>query len=212
MPAALIHLVRHGEVENPDGILYGRIPGFGLSDVGRGMAEAASASLAGHPVTALYASPLQRAQESAEPWARRFGLEVTTDERLLEPTNRFEGGRFEFGPRLIVRPRTWPWIVNPFKPSWGEPYQRIAERMLAAIDDAYAAADEGEVVMVSHQLPIVMVARTIAGRKLYHDPRRRRCTLSSITTLARDGEGYAEVAYREPGLATAGAVRDEGAV
>jgi broad specificity phosphatase PhoE len=212
VPAALIHLVRHGEVDNPNGIIYGRIPGYGLSPLGRRMAAAATARLAGHSITKLYASPLQRTQESAAPWAERFGLDIHTDDRLVEPSNRFEGSRFEFGPQLILRPRTWPWITNPFTPSWGEPYQIIADRMFAAIDDAYASVEGGEVVMVSHQLSIVMVARTLAGRKLYHDPRKRRCNLSSITTLARSGDGFTEVNYQDPTAELLASAVDEGAV
>ena len=132
MPANLIHLVRHGEVYNPDGILYGRLPGFHLSELGQRMAAAAADELAGHPITALYASPLQRAQESAAPWGERFGLEIVTDDRLIEPTNRFEGEKFEFGPAVLGKPRMWRWVINPWKPSWGEPYASVIDRMMAA--------------------------------------------------------------------------------
>jgi broad specificity phosphatase PhoE len=198
VPADLIHLVRHGEVHNPDGILYGRLPGFHLSELGSRMAAAAANSMAGRDITAIYASPLQRTQESAEPWSARFGHAVVTEDRIIEPTNRFEGGRLEFGPSLLVRPRTWPLIVNPFRPSWGEPFAQVAARMFAAMSDAWEAAASGEVVMVSHQMPICMVARTVAGRPLPHDPRKRRCTLSSITTFQRTGDRFVEIDYREP--------------
>ena len=197
MAADLIHLVRHGEVYNPDGVLYGRIPGYHLSELGQAMAEA-RADLDGHPIVGLYASPLQRAQESAKPWADAFGLEIVTDERLIEPFNKFEGGSFEFGPAVLGRPRVWPWIVNPWKPSWGEPYTSVASRMLTAMDDAWNSVEGGEIVMVSHQMPIVMVQRTLAGRKLFHDPRKRRCRLSSITTVEKRGDRFVEVGYRDP--------------
>ena len=198
VPADLIHLVRHGEVFNPEGILYGRLPNYRLSELGQRMAAAAAESLDGQPVTALYASPLQRAQESAAPWASRFGLEIVTEERIIEPHNKFEGKKFEFGPQVLTKPQSWPWIVNPLKPSWGEPFADVATRMLAAIDDAWHAAEGGQVVMVSHQMPIWMIARTVAGKKLYHDPRKRRCALSSITTLERRGATFVEVNYQEP--------------
>jgi broad specificity phosphatase PhoE len=203
VPATLVHLVRHGEVHNPDGILYGRIPGYHLSELGQRMAAAAAKQLAGHPVTALYASPLQRAQESAQPWSEAFKLPITTDERLIEPHNKFEGKKFEFGPQVLTKPQSWPWILNPMRPSWGEPFTSVADRMMAAIEDAHASVDDGEVVMVSHQMPIVMVQRFLSGRKLYHDPRKRRCSLSSITTLAlRDpaeaGPRFVEVNYQDP--------------
>ena len=218
MAASLIHLVRHGEVFNPDGVLYGRIPGFHLSELGASMAAAAADHLAGRPLAALYSSPLQRAQESAAPWASAFGLEIRTEDRLIEPTNKFEGGTLEFGPSLLRHPHTWPWIVNPFKPSWGEPFASVAARMIAAIDDASAGADGDEVVMVSHQMPIVMVQRAVAGKKLWHDPRQRRCTLSSITSFERIDQvapgspRYREVDYQEPATALLARAVDTGAV
>ena len=197
MPADLIRLVRHGEVHNPDGILYGRIPGYHLSELGHAMAEAAAASLAGRPIVAVYASPLQRAQESAGPWSARFVLPISTEERIIEPHNWFEGRKFEF-PGALKHPSAWPRLVNPVKPSWGEPYKNVESRMLTAIEAAWAKPEGGEVVMVSHQMPIVMVARSVKGMRLFHDPRSRRCTLSSITTLARRGDRFVEVDYQEP--------------
>ena len=211
MPADLIRLVRHGEVYNPDGILYGRIPGYHLSELGHAMADAAAESLSGHPITALYASPLQRAQESAAPWSERFELPIVTEERIIEPHNWFEGRKFEF-PGALKHPRAWPKLINPLRPSWGEPYKAVESRMLAAIGDAWAAADGGEVVMVSHQMPIVMVARSVKGMRLFHDPRNRRCTLSSITTLARRGDRFIEVDYQEPARELLESAIDSGAV
>lgn len=217
MPASLVHLVRHGEVHNPDGVLYGRIPGYHLSELGHQMAAAAATQLSGHPITALFASPLQRAQESAKPWADSFGLEIITDERLIEPNNKFEGKKFEFGPQVLTRPQSWPWILNPFKPSWGEPFASVADRMLAVIEDAHSSVEDGEVVLVSHQMPIVMAQRFLSGRKLYHDPRKRRCSLSSITTLAlRDpteaGPRFIEVNYQDPAAELLAQSIDFGAV
>jgi broad specificity phosphatase PhoE len=215
VPASLIHLVRHGEVFNPDRVLYGRIPGFGLSELGKRMAQESADSKVGHPITRLYASPLQRTQESAAPWSTNFGLEINTDERLIEPWNRFEGKTFEFGPAVLTRPRSWPWVVNPFKPSWGEPYVSIAARMLAAVEDAWNETESGEVALVSHQLPIWMVHRALAGQHLYHDPRRRRCALSSITTLTRDesaATGFVEVDYQDPAADLQASAIDQGAV
>lgn len=211
MPADLIHLVRHGEVHNPDGILYGRIPGYHLSELGHKMADAAAESLAGHPVTALYASPLQRAQESAQPWSERFGLDIVTEDRIIEPHNWFEGRKFEF-PGALKHPGAWPKLMNPLKPSWGEPFAEVERRMLDAVTDAWNAAPGGEVVMVSHQMPIVMVARSVKGMRLPHDPRKRRCTLSSITTLRREGDRFVEVSYAEPAGAMLAAAADFGAV
>ena len=181
------------------------------------MAAAAAEQLAGHPITAVYASPLQRAQESAKPWADAFNLEIVTDERLIEPNNKFEGKKFEFGPQVLTKPQSWPWILNPFKPSWGEPFTSVADRMLAVIEDAHNSVDDGEVVLVSHQMPIVMVQRFLSGRKLYHDPRKRRCSLSSITTLAlrdpaENGPRFVQVDSRDPGAELLAQSIDFGAV
>lgn len=209
MPADLVHLVRHGEVHNPDGILYGRIPGYHLSELGHAMADAAAASLEGHPIVALYASPLQRAQESAQPWSDRYDLPIVTEDRIIEPHNWFEGKIM----RAAVRsPRSWPQLRNPMTPSWGEPFRSVEARMLAAVGEAWQAADGGEVVMVSHQMPIVMVARSVKGMRLPHDPRKRRCTLSSITTLRREGDRFVEVGYAEPAAELLAQAADFGAV
>lgn len=214
MAATLIHLVRHGEVHNPDRILYGRMPGYRLSELGRRMASVSATALKqqGHPVTRLIASPLQRAQESAQPWAQAFGLRLETDDRLIEPCNKFEGKRFEFGLKALAKPAVWPWIVNPLKPSWGEPFASIADRMLAAVEDAWESTEDGDVVLVSHQLPICMVHRSLAGQRLFHDPRKRRCALSSVTTLRRQGKSFVEVGYREPAAELVARAVDMGAV
>ncbi|CAN5237390.1 histidine phosphatase family protein [soil metagenome] len=211
MAASLLHLVRHGEVHNPEGILYGRLAGFGLTELGKRMAAAAAKELAGHDIRALYSSPLQRAQESAAPWAADFDLSIRTDERLIEPTNRFEGGTTAFGIGVLLTPRVWPWIINPWRPSWGEPYAQVIQRMLSILGEAWAA-NEGEVVLVSHQMPIVMVQRRLAGKRPMHDPRSRRCHLSSITTLRREGDGFVEVGYRDVSSELLAQSIDEGAV
>lgn len=214
MSASLVHLVRHGEVHNPDGVLYGRLPGYHLSSLGERMAASAAAAVkeSGSNVTSLVSSPLQRAQESAQPFAELFGIDIRTDERLIEPTNKFEGRTFEFGPQVILRPQSWPWVVNPFRPSWGEAYDSIANRMFAAIDDAWSSTESGNVVLVSHQLPIWTITRKLSRQRLWHDPRKRRCSLSSITTFERRGDTFVEVDYHEPARDLLDRAVDTGAV
>jgi broad specificity phosphatase PhoE len=204
--------VRHGEVFNPDHILYGRLDGYHLSELGERMAAAAAESMATRPITALYASPLLRAQQSAAPWSKLFKLPIVTEERIIEPTNRFEGTRSDFGPGLLLKPKYWPWILNPLKPSWGEPFSEIATRVIGAMDDAWDTADRGEVVMVSHQSPIWMATRKINGKALAHDPRKRRCHLSSITSFERRDRGWVEVSYQDPAQELLAASVDLGAV
>ncbi|WAB84256.1 histidine phosphatase family protein [Microcella daejeonensis] len=210
MPADIVHLVRHGEVHNPKRVLYGRLEGFGLSELGHRMASSAVAALAGHPVSALYSSPLQRARESAAPWAEAFGLEPHIDERVIEPTNRFEGKRMN--KRTVMHPKHWHLMRDPSVPTWGEPFAQIAARVLAAMEDAHRSIDGGEIVMVSHQLPIWMAHRAVAGERLAHDPRKRRCSLSSITSFAwRDG-AFTEIGYQDPAAELLEQSTDLGAV
>lgn len=202
--------MRHGEVQNPQGVLYGRIDGFGLSERGHRMAELAAASLAGHDIRAIAASPLQRTRESAAPWTAAFGLDLGIDERLIEPSNAFEG--LNMRRDLLRRPDLWRHLANPRKPSWGEAFRAVQARMMASVESHWAAADGGEVVLLSHQMPIVMVARTVAGKPLVHNPAKRRCALSSITTLERRGDAFVEVSYTEPAAALLADAVDTGAV
>jgi broad specificity phosphatase PhoE len=193
----VVHLVRHGEVANPDGVLYGRIPGFGLSENGRLMAKTVADYLAARDVTVVRSSPLERARQTAAPIAERFGLPVEIDERLIESWNRFEGLRVSPG-ALLRAPRRLLWLRNPFLPSWGEPYRAVAARMLAAAADAARAAAGHEAVCVSHQLPIWVSRQAAEGHRLWHDPRRRQCSLGSVTSLVFAGGEVAEVRYADP--------------
>ena len=195
---AVVHLVRHGEVDNPGGVLYGRLPGYRLSENGRLMAKAAADYLAGRDVTVVWSSPLQRALETTEPIASEFGLPAEVDGRLIEPWNHFEGMRFGVGDAALRQPRHWIYLRNPFRPSWGEPYREIASRVLDAVKDAARAADGHEAVCVSHQLPIWVTRRRIEGRPMWHDPRRRQCALGSVTSLTFSDGKVSSVDYAEP--------------
>jgi broad specificity phosphatase PhoE len=196
----VVHLVRHGQVDNPNHVLYGRLPGFHLSAEGRVMAKAVADHLAGRDITVLRSSPLDRTLESAEPIAAEFGLDVVVDERLIEPWNCFEGMTFGVGNGALRRPGShWVYLRNPFRPSWGEPYADIAARMLAAMSDAAEAAQGHEAVCVSHQLAIWVVRRSVQGDRLWHDPRRRECGLSSVTSFTYSDGQIIDVSYAEPG-------------
>jgi broad specificity phosphatase PhoE len=194
----VVHLVRHGEVTNPDGVLYGRLPGFHLSEDGVLMAKAAAAYLAGRDVTLLLSSPLERALETAAPIAAQFDLEVRVDERLIEPWNHFEGAKFDFTQAALRQPGSLPRLANPFRPSWGEPYEDIAARMLSVMNDAAREADGHQAVCVTHQLAIWVARRAAENRRLWHHPGRRQCALGSITSFTyRDGV-ITGVSYTEP--------------
>jgi broad specificity phosphatase PhoE len=196
--ATIVHLVRHGEVYNPQGILYGRIPSFHLSEDGRLMAKAAAGFLAGRDVVALLSSPLERTVETAAPLAAQFGLEVSFDERLIEPTNHFEGTTFGPGSGALRNPANWRYLYNPFRPSWGEPYAGVAARVLGVMADVARTARGHEAVCVSHQLPIWTARRAAEGKPLWHNPARRQCALASVTSFAYDGDAIIGVSYAEP--------------
>jgi broad specificity phosphatase PhoE len=198
MPATVVHLVRHGEVTNPDGILYGRLPGFHLSEEGRLMAKATAGFLAGRDVAVLVTSPLERAQETAAPLAAQFGLAARVDDRLIEAWNHFEGTRFGVGDGALRRPANWRYLRNPFRPSWGEPYTAIAARMRAAMAAAAAIAAGREAVCVSHQLPIWVTRLAAEGRRLWHHPGHRTCALGSVTSFSYLDGQITGVSYAEP--------------
>jgi broad specificity phosphatase PhoE len=194
----VIHLLRHGEVSNPSGVLYGRLPGFHLSPEGEHMAKAAAAFLAGRDVTLVLSSPLERALETASPVAAQFGLDVQVDDRLIEPWNFFEGERFDIGFPALRRPGNWPRMANPFRPSWGEPYASIAARMRAVMAGAVGQARGHEAVLVSHQLAIWVARRSAEERRLWHHPARRECALGSVTSVTYRDDAIVGISYAEP--------------
>jgi broad specificity phosphatase PhoE len=194
----IVHLLRHGEVDNPQRVMYGRLPGYHLSPNGRAMAEAAADFFAERPVVALYCSPLERAQETARPTAERLGLDIITDDRLIEPWNHFEGLTFGVGDGSLRRPAHWPYLVNPFKPSWGEAYREVAARVWAVMTDARAIVAGQEAVCVSHQLPIWVTRKMAEGKRLWHNPASRECALGSVTSFTYSGDVLTGVAYTVP--------------
>ena len=200
MTTTAVHLVRHGEVNNPDRILYGRMPGYRLSDRGQRMAQRVADHLADQDIALVRSSPLLRAQQTAAPIAAAHGLPVSTDQRLIESGNRFEGHRMGHGEAKLSDPRNWRWFLNPLRPSWGEPYREQVARVLEAMHEARAEAEQagGDAVLVLHQLPIWLVRRSAEGRPLPHDPRRRQCSLCSVTSFRFEDGHLAGVDYAEP--------------
>jgi len=197
--ASSVHVIRHGEVENPKKILYGRQPGWRLSDRGIEMARALGDWSKTVDLGALHVSPLQRAQETSAPISAAHDIEITTDERLIEASNIFEGEPFGIGDGALRHPRAWRHLWNPWRPSWGEPYMEQVTRMLAAVFSAHEAAGDKDAICVSHQLPIWILRSAIEGRHLIHDPRKRECTLASVTTFHFDDESMISgVSYTEP--------------
>ncbi|MCO1339439.1 histidine phosphatase family protein [Kocuria polaris] len=206
MALATVHLMRHGEVHNPDRVLYGRLPGYHLSELGYEMAERAAAYFVarrenGANIVSVAASPLLRAQETARPTAQALGLEIDVEPRIVEAGNRFEG--MSDVKQRLRDPRLWPLLVNPLRPSWGEPYREQVARVMEAVSERRERAvemggDGAEAILVAHQLPIWVTRLAAERRPLAHDPRRRECSLASITSLDFDGDELVAVRYAEP--------------
>ena len=194
-----VHLLRHGEVHNPRGVLYGRRDGFHLSDLGNKMAERIAETIGDRDIVHMRTSPLERARETGAPLAAVRGLTPVLDPRVIESSNKFEGVNFSDGAMTFVkRPSLLRHMYNPLKPSWGEPYDEIAGRMVAAIHDARDAARGHEAVVVSHQLPIWTTRLFLEKRSYLHHPKTRQCTLCSLTSVVFDGDRMVQVLYSEP--------------
>lgn len=193
-----VHLLRHGEVFNPEGVLYGRLPGYVLSDLGHEMAERAAVALADRDIATVISSPMERAQQTATPIAGRHSLDIITNRDLIEAENVFEGKKVSVGDGVLKQPKAWRHLWNPFTPSWGEPYDVVAARMQNAIDAARLGAPGRESVLVSHQLPIWIARLNAENRRLWHDPRSRQCTLASVTSLTYQGDDLVAITYTEP--------------
>lgn len=145
-----ILLVRHAHYQNPRRILHGRLPGFPLSDVGRLQAAAIARTLSGHPVSAVYASPLERAMETARILAELHGLPVQEDERLLDIRTPLQGtplASINANPDIFYRPEQIA--------AGGETLAEISGRMNAFIGDMLGTYPGGTVVAVSHGDPIM---------------------------------------------------------
>jgi broad specificity phosphatase PhoE len=194
----IVHLMRHGEVENPDGVLYGRLPEYFLSELGHKMAATVAEWLSKNEIVHLVASPLERAQQTAEPLSKILEVPIHTDDRVIEAANLFEGKTFGVGDGALKRPQNWWMLRNPFRPSWGEPYAEIAARMKLAVDDARETARGHEAVIVSHQLPVWIARRAYEQKSFVHDPRKRQCALASLTSLTFDGDEFVGFTYSEP--------------
>lgn len=199
MSKTIVHLLRHGEVENPGGVLYGRLPDFHLSERGQQMAERLGEYTAEFDLVHLRCSPLERAQETMAPVARRRpNLEVVTDPRVIEAANLLEGQVISAESSQLYRPKNLWRLRNPLRPSWGEPYTEIVIRMRAAIRDAARAAEGHAALIVAHQLPIWMARCDAEGRRLVHDPRKRECALASLTSFTVVDGRVTQVDYAEP--------------
>jgi broad specificity phosphatase PhoE len=185
-----IHLVRHGKVENPMGVIYGRLPGYHLSELGKQQARAAAEHLNGARIGALWSSPMERAQETAAIINESHGLAIVTDERLTESHNSFEGVRRTWRGIVLGHPLRWWHLRNPLRPSWGETFTQVKERMLEAIWQAAEDAADAELVVVSHQTPVLVARLALSKRRVPPWLAFTPCHTGSVTTLEMDANRH----------------------
>ena len=214
MSASTIHFVRHGKVFNPDHLLYERLPGFHLSNRGRRMAETTGRYIAENPqtntVSAVFSSPLERTCETAGAILEALNqvreargessLGLVTDERLIEAGNEFRGTRIGHGKGALWRPGNWKLIANLHKPSWGESYRHIAERMDDFAREKVSEYPGQQIVAVSHESPIFSYRHMLETGHAEHWMFLRRTALASVTSVTYDNESgrVLSVAYADP--------------
>ena len=146
-------------------------------------------------MSAVYASPLTRARQTAGPIAAPQGLEVRSCPDIVESQSYLQGEHADR--RVFLKPGNLRYFVNPFRPTWGEPYRSVAARMVRAVGAMRLAHPGGEVVAVSHMTPIMIGRLAVEGRPLRPWLARVHCRRGSVTTLEFEEGAYARTGYRE---------------
>jgi len=178
-------LIRHGDNDHlRKKILYARLPGVHLNAQGRQQAELLAAALANVPLTAVYASPLERAVETAQPIAARADLEVHTDARLLDT----DIGDWQGQPwKTMTRSSFWKAIQSApgrFRFPGGESFLETQVRVVAALEQIITACRPKDwVAVVFHADPIKLAVAHYIGLPLDHF-QRLACDTGSVTTLS----------------------------
>lgn len=196
--ADLVHLVRHGEVHNPQHLVYASLPGFGLSARGVLQTQEAAQYLARRPIRAVWSSPLQRALETAANLAAPHRLEVGTLPNLTEwkLLDRWAGHRWEQIPKLFPG-EVEAYLQHPFNLDFAsETLQELAQRVGNAVNEAAKTVTSGEVAVVGHQDPIQAVRLAFTGQPLHQlfQDRPQHC---SVITL-RPADSWAEIRKWDP--------------
>lgn len=191
MPATTIHFVRHGEVENPNHVLYERLPGFHLSNRGLKMAQATAKYIATVPqmrgISAIYSSPLERTQETAQQIANALQIgPIILDNRLIEAENNFRGKRIGYGEGALWKNNNWKLISNLWKPSWGESYKSIAARVGDFAREQVKNHPGEQIVAVTHESPIWSYRHLLETGHAEHNMLLRKTALASITSITYD--------------------------
>ena len=191
MQATTIHFVRHGEVENPNHVLYERLPGFHLSNRGLKMARATAQYIATVPqmrgISAIYSSPLERTQETAQQIASALQIgPIILDKRLIEAENNFRGKRIGYGEGALWKNNNWKLVSNLWKPSWGESYKNIAARVGDFAREQVKNHPGEQIVAVTHESPIWSYRHLLETGHAEHNMLLRKTALASITSITYD--------------------------
>jgi len=196
---ARLHLVRHGEVDNPNDVVYADLPGFVLSELGHRQAAAAAAYLATTGVGAVVSSPLERALQTAQPIAEATQVAVTTDGRLTEwgLSGRWAGVAWDDLPTAYPG-EVEAYLVSPHDLSFSpESLDALAKRMAAVVADLGREHPGATVVVVSHMDPVQALRLHLLGRPLSDllvDPPRH----ASVSTLDWFDDTWHEVSRWQP--------------
>jgi probable phosphoglycerate mutase len=153
--ATLVLLVRHGQTPTTGKLLPGRAPGLHLAEAGQQQAARAAERISAlAKVDAIYASPLERARETAAPIAAARGMKVQIDKGLLEcDFGDWTGAELK---NLMKLPE-WNTVQrapSTFRFPNGESFTEMQTRMVSAIDRLRAKHLGGTIVLVSHADPI----------------------------------------------------------
>lgn len=214
MTATTINFVRHGKVYNPDHLLYERLPGFHLSESGRRMAQVTGRYLAANPQTnttaAVYSSPLDRTRETADAILLELNrlraergqqqLELLTDPRLIEARNEFRGKRIGHGDGALWRPENLRLVRNLWRPSWGESYRSIANRMQNFALEKVDEHPGEQIVVVTHESPIWSYRHMLETGRPEHNMLLRKTALASVTSITYDNATHdvLSITYADP--------------
>jgi broad specificity phosphatase PhoE len=160
MKPTTVLVVRHTDVRNPDNVYYGRLPRFGLSDLGRTQAERTADYLAAEPVACVYTSPQLRARQTARVIASRHpGAPIKVSRSLAEVLTSFQGTPFSQLGSLVN-------VYEPPKAETDETIPRVFERMYRALRRAMREYPEQTTVLVSHADPIMFLRVGLEGKEL----------------------------------------------
>lgn len=196
--ASRAHLVRHGEVHNPDHIVYADLPGYGLSTLGREQAAETARHLSAHDIRRVVSSPLQRAIETAGFIAAPHGIGVVIDDRLTEWRLAKLWAGVVWEDLETTRPgELEAYLDNPADlPFAPETLAEVGARVAAAAHD-HASAVDGDIVIVSHQDPIHAGARTLTEVG-FDDFDRDKPAHATVVTLRTDSTPWQGVARFDP--------------